>query len=219
MASAAVTRILVLGAVSLFQPVNGYQVLRELKSWSVEDWAEVRAGSIYSMLNSLCKQGLLVRHDLAEEDRAVAVYELSEAGREEFPDLVRRALDGAAGLNQVMFQVGWSFAPALPRSDVLTAMRRRLGSVAERRDALEVKITNDELPSHVRYGLGLDHRLAEAEHDWLAELVQLLEGGFLYFAGESGDPWQPPEDDAGWEMVDQAKRYRELIARQRQGES
>jgi hypothetical protein len=33
------TRMLLLGAVALFEPVNGYQIRRELLSWHVDRWA------------------------------------------------------------------------------------------------------------------------------------------------------------------------------------
>jgi hypothetical protein len=33
------TRLLVLGAVRIFQPAHGYLVRRELLSWGVENWA------------------------------------------------------------------------------------------------------------------------------------------------------------------------------------
>jgi hypothetical protein len=33
------TRLLLLGPVAIFEPVNGYQIRRELMSWGVESWA------------------------------------------------------------------------------------------------------------------------------------------------------------------------------------
>ena len=41
------TRMLLLGAVAMFEPVNGYQIRRELVSWQVDQWAHVNPGSIY----------------------------------------------------------------------------------------------------------------------------------------------------------------------------
>ena len=48
----SVTRLLVLGAVRIFQPAHGYLVRRELLSWRVEEWANVQPGSIYHALRS-----------------------------------------------------------------------------------------------------------------------------------------------------------------------
>ena len=53
------TRLLLLGAVRIFQPVHGYLLRRELLSWQVEDWAHVKPGSIYSGLRTLVGLGLL----------------------------------------------------------------------------------------------------------------------------------------------------------------
>ena len=53
------TRLLVLGAVRIFQPVHGYDVRRELLSWRVDKWANVAAGSIYNALKTLTKDKFL----------------------------------------------------------------------------------------------------------------------------------------------------------------
>jgi DNA-binding PadR family transcriptional regulator len=55
----AVTRLLVLGAVRIFQPTHGYFVRRELASWQVEEWAHLNPGSVYNALRGLTKEGLL----------------------------------------------------------------------------------------------------------------------------------------------------------------
>ena len=38
------TGMLLLGAVQLFEPVNGYQIRRELVSWRVDEWAHIKPG-------------------------------------------------------------------------------------------------------------------------------------------------------------------------------
>jgi DNA-binding PadR family transcriptional regulator len=53
------TRLLVLGAVRIFQPAHGYSIRRELLSWEVESWAALNPGSVYNMLRSLARDGLL----------------------------------------------------------------------------------------------------------------------------------------------------------------
>ena len=75
--------MLLLGAVALFEPVNGYQIRRELLSWQVDRWAKTNPGSIYHGLTSLTAAGHLVRHDLVDAGRDVAVYELTPSGRAE----------------------------------------------------------------------------------------------------------------------------------------
>ena len=53
------TRLLVLGAVRIFQPIHGYDVRRELLSWRVDKWANVAPGSIYNALKTLTKEKFL----------------------------------------------------------------------------------------------------------------------------------------------------------------
>lgn len=60
------TQMLLLGAVGLFGPVNGYQIRRELLSWQVDRWLNVQPGSIYHALTQLSRSGLLTRHDLRD---------------------------------------------------------------------------------------------------------------------------------------------------------
>ena len=65
--------MLLLGAVAMFEPVNGYQIRRELMSWQVDQWANINPGSIYHALTSLTEKGHLTRHDLVDNGRTVAV--------------------------------------------------------------------------------------------------------------------------------------------------
>src|SRR4029078_11461056 len=87
------TGMLLLGAVALFEPVNGYQIRRELLSWQVDRWAHTNPGSIYPGLTSLPAQGHLGWHDLVDGGREVAVYELTEVGRAELRRLMVEALE------------------------------------------------------------------------------------------------------------------------------
>ena len=64
--------LLVLGGVAMFQPVNGYQIRRELVSWQVDRWANIKPGSIYHGLGRLAEEGLLRRTDLVDAGREVA---------------------------------------------------------------------------------------------------------------------------------------------------
>jgi DNA-binding PadR family transcriptional regulator len=215
MSSATMTRMLVLGVVGIFEPANGYQIRRELLSWEVEQWADLKPGSVYSMLTTLTKQELLIRHDLPEGARSVAVYRLSEAGRAQFRELVADGLGESRSMDRTVFKTALSFSPFLPREDVLRGLRDRLGGVSGMRadllDKIELNATTQIIPPHVAHSLVLDVALIDAEIRWLRDFVTMLEAGSLTFAGEAGG-WAPPPDDSGWEMVDQSARYRQQIA-------
>ena len=89
------TRMLLLGAVAMFEPVNGYQIRRELVSWQVDRWANVNPGSIYHGLGTLTAEGFLARADLLDGTREVAVYEVTAAGPRPAPAIAAdRPRDG-----------------------------------------------------------------------------------------------------------------------------
>src|SRR3954452_16732179 len=87
----SVTRLLVLGAVRIFQPAHGYLVMRELQSWQVDEWANLKPGSIYNALRSLTKQGMLVE-EAGEKGGGKTVYRLTDDGETEFQRLIRDAI-------------------------------------------------------------------------------------------------------------------------------
>lgn len=212
MAGALTTRALVLGVVRLFEPINGYQVTRELMSWDVEAWAKLRPGSVYSMLTTLTKQGAITRHDLAEGQRSVAVYQVSGSGRVEFSELIRSLLDGSRGFDRTALDTGMAFAPYLKRAEVIEALTARIDRLDAVNASVHTKIAEAGLsvPPHVAHMLTLDRDLLRAERNWLADFRDRVEVGFLTFLGEV-EQWQPAPEDPGWEMVEQSRRYRDQI--------
>src|SRR5688572_3387026 len=126
--SAVTTRMLVLGAVQIFGPANGYQLRRELLSWEVERWAHLNPGSIYSMLTTLVKQGAIERHDLSIDDaRPVAVYTGTEAGAVEFERLVFDSIATVPDSGDVLpLRVAMNFGAALTRARFLEAAAERV---------------------------------------------------------------------------------------------
>src|ERR1700710_2666792 len=123
------TRLLLLGAVSIFEPVNGYQIRRELISWGVEEWANIRPGSIYNGLATLAQRGELVRHDLRDGSRDVAVYELSDQGRAEFKRLLERALTEVRLTSPLAFQTALSMLPLISRDDAKRLLKQRVDNL------------------------------------------------------------------------------------------
>lgn len=216
MASAVSTRILVLGVVCLFEPVNGYQVRRELQSWGVEDWSDLKPGSVYSMLSTLERQGLLTRYDLPDGSRSVAVYTTTGDGRRLFADLVRHGIDGTLGLDLLTLETALAFMPLLARRDATTALRGRRTRLEQSKSRVQRKyasgVRDSTIPPHVAHLLTLDEALRTSEIRWVDDLVQIVESGAMRFAGEAGAEWAPPAEDAGWEMVEQSKRYKEQIS-------
>lgn len=213
--AATETRLLVLGAVSLFGPANGYQIRRELVSWEIEDWANVNPGSIYSSLTTLTAQGHLERHDLADQERAVAVYTITASGRDELRRLYRVALESVEPLHPVAFHTALALLPLMPREVVVEHLRARLATLERAADEpaqrMDDMAAEGSAPPHLGLVADLWDRMREVERAWIQDTLARVEAGDLVFAGE--DPtWTPPADDPGWQMARDRRRYLSLLA-------
>jgi DNA-binding PadR family transcriptional regulator len=212
--SAKTTRTLVLGVAGMFEPANGYQLRRELLSWNVEQWANVNPGSIYSMLSTLARQGMLETHALPEGARTVTVYTITDDGRAELRRLIQEGTTTVDAMDPTLFRVALGFAPLIERHAFVAWLEQRAGIVSEGADGLiqaadSIKATK-YAPPHVGYNLELEGRLLRAEREWLDELIETVRGGGLYFLGEP-EQWIPPDGDEGWQMVNDIHRYREQL--------
>jgi DNA-binding PadR family transcriptional regulator len=206
--------MLLLGAVAIFEPVNGYQIRRELTSWQVDRWANMNPGSIYGGLSTLARQGHLLRHDLVDGGRDVSVYELTDSGRAELERLVVRAVETVEMYDRSEFMAAYSMLPS-----VLTAARARKSLVARRAqlEALlaefaEIKLRSAEVPPHVSRGVLLWYDVTVAEIGWVREVIDELKAG-RFAATDREWGWQPPPGDPGWQMSADRERYRAMLGR------
>ncbi len=213
--SAPATKLLVLGAVRLFEPVNGYQLRRELLSWGVDEWAHVHPGSIYNMLATLTKAGHVERHEVPDGARTVAVYTTTEDGRAELDRVFGLTLTTVDTLDPLPVHTALSMMSLFPRDVVLGHLRTRVEAVVTRLADLRARVAavlEGGSPPHVGRLLELQARVTEVELDWLRSTVAAVEAGALGFAGEPPG-WQPPADDPGWQMVTDRERYVEALRR------
>ncbi|MDT0202365.1 PadR family transcriptional regulator [Nocardioides sp. AE5] len=209
------TRMLLLGAVAMFEPINGYQIRRELVSWEVDKWAHLNPGSIYNGLATLTRQGHLVRHDLVDAGREVAVYEATTKGRAELFQLMIRALEEVDPYNRLAFHTAFGMLPLLDRKQVLhslevrrTALERTLDEFPSPRDA-----GPEYGPPHAFRGLMLWRDAVATELAWLKSTLRDIGSGALKFEQFEDWGWQPPADDPGWQMNIDREKYRALLGR------
>jgi DNA-binding PadR family transcriptional regulator len=213
--AATATRLLLLGAVRIFEPVNAYQIRRELISWQVDRWAHLNPGSIYGGLTTLARQGHLVRHELVDGGREVSVYELTDSGRAELERLVVTALETVELYDRSDFMAAFSMLPTvLPGARAKQCLVRRRASLEQIvSEFAAVKLRSDAVPPHVLRGALLWYDVTVAELDWLREVIEELASGKLAIASGSEFGWRPPDDDPGWQMSADRDRYRAMLDR------
>lgn len=187
MARASTTNLLVLGVVRMHGRAHGYQVRRELLSWSADTWANVRQGSIYNALRRLATDGLLAADETepGEAGPERTVYRLTPDGQTELDTMLRRTLlepDSGIALSATI-----PLFPFLRRGELIELLRhRRVARNANLRTTDHLTDSNDTMgkPSHVAELFRLWKVQIEAELRWIDELVERLEAGEYQLADD-----------------------------------
>ena len=189
------TRLLVLGAVRIFQPAHGYLVRRELLSWDVENWAAINPGSIYNMLRSLTRDGLLAEVDAVDtadtgKGPARVAYRLTADGETAFLGLLTSALWEISERDPYLLPAGLCFLTMLTRKQASEALEGREAAIELRVRSLEARgrmlVDQRRVPPHTveLMDLGVAHLTGELR--WVREARERIEGGYYRFAEEPG---------------------------------
>jgi DNA-binding PadR family transcriptional regulator len=181
----SVTRLMILGLVKWLQPVHGYDVRRELLSWSVDEWANIQPGSIYHALRKMTQEGLLeeVGTEQVGGRPARTTYRLTPVGDEEFEDLLRKYWwDYKQPIDS--FAAAFSFLPALPRREAVAALRNRAKLLAAVNNTFRGSLDSDRMrdfkPVHVGWMFELNIARIEAEIAWCERIASRIESGEPY---------------------------------------
>ncbi|MGY1745730.1 PadR family transcriptional regulator [Blastococcus sp. SYSU D00695] len=184
------TRLLLLGAVRIFQPVHGYLLRRELLSWHVEEWAHVQPGSIYSGLRTLVKHGLV--DELPGEPVS---YRLTPDGQVEYDRMLRAALRQPEPGDPSRLLGGLCFVTTLPRDEVREALRARDLVLQATISGLDSSVRGVETsrlsPASTVEMFHVTRAWVEGERAWVRDLCARIDAGHYRFAGEGPGPDLP----------------------------
>jgi DNA-binding PadR family transcriptional regulator len=184
------TRLLILGAVRIFQPVHGYLVRREHMSWQVDRWAHLNPGSVYNALRSLARDGYLeeVATGQGAAGAARTTYRLTPDGESELLRLVREAFWTVDAGSPEKLLAGLSFMWVLSREEVAAALEHRIAQIDASHRASELAVESifehPHKPDHVAEILRLVDARVHGERVWATEMIERVRGGEYVFAGE-----------------------------------
>jgi DNA-binding PadR family transcriptional regulator len=195
---------MILGLVKWLQPVHGYDVRRELMSWSVDEWANIQPGSIYHALRKLTEEGLLA--EVATEQvgarPARTTYRVTPAGDREFQELLRKYWwEYKEPFDP--FGAAFSYLPALPRREAAAAMRNRARLLEAKIEPTRALLAGEpersqHKPVHVSWMAELGVARTEAEIAWCNQVADRI---------EAGEGWHDSEVDA----AEFSRRWRAAI--------
>lgn len=196
------TRLLVLGVVRMHGRAHGYQVRRDLLTWSADRWANVAPGSIYHALKKMAQEKLLEEVS-TEVDGGEArgpdrtAYQLTPDGETEFLLLVSKSLAEADDSAPAAFRLSAAitFLPTLPRARAISLLGHRITYLRGQRSNAEAVLENGTewgQPEHVGelYRLWLAH--IDATLGWLENLVARLKAGEYVMADDPGTAFGEP---------------------------
>lgn len=198
------TRLLILGAVRIFQPVHGYFVRRELLSWHADEWGHLNPGSVYGALQRLTREGFLqeVGTEMHGGRPARTTYRLTADGETEFLVLLRQALWNLTPHHPANLLAAWSFTSALTREEVIGAFEHRIQQIEATTKAHEFTLEDlkrdPAKPPHVVDHIRLTIARLHGEAQWTQELLGRIQRGEFWFVGEPNQPWwalQPTRPD------------------------
>src|ERR1700742_893781 len=147
--------MMILGLVQWMQPVHGYDVRRELLSWSADKWANVQPGSIYHALRKLSEEELLreVTTEQVGARPARTTYEITDKGRAEFQTLLRSTWWNVATVAEP-FMAAFAFLPMLSREEAAAGLRNRALQLQAGAKQLEAALQadwSDQKPIYVSW--------------------------------------------------------------------
>ena len=182
-----VSNLLALAVLSYLtqRPMHPYELGRTLRDHGDERSIKFNHGSLYMVVQQLERAGFITEQETSREGQRPerTVYALTAAGRDELHDWLRELVEEPQH-EYPHFVAALSLIAALPPSEVLTLLRRRLTRLAEQRAEIRA-IIDDTLAQGVP-GLFL------IEEEYRLTLLDAESSFVERFIGQITDP------EAGW---------------------
>lgn len=205
MAKRKVSNPLALAVLGLLseRPMHPYEMSATLRERSKESSIKLNYGSLYSVVESLVRHGLIEVHETIREGRRPerTVYRVTEAGRSEFIEWLTELVEIPVK-EYTQFEAALSLLAGLPPEEVLRLLKHRLAKLriaAIGDDAVAAEFTRVGFPR--LFGIEGEYvqALRKAEIAFVEALVNdIADGSFehldLWRAAHTGDG-PPTEQD------------------------
>jgi DNA-binding PadR family transcriptional regulator len=165
------------------RPMHPYEINTTLRSRGKEQSIKLNYGSLYAVVESLQKHGLITTRETVRDGRRPerTVYEITQAGREEFEDWLAELLSTPVR-EYTSLEAGLSLMLGLAPDEVVRLLDQRC-------DALRVELRGLEAAGEVAAEMGLPeifaveshyrHAMLTAELGFVAELARRIRSADL----------------------------------------
>jgi DNA-binding PadR family transcriptional regulator len=191
------------------RPMHPYEMATTMRERGKEHSIKLNYGSLYTVVDSLAKHGLIEAVEARREGRRPerTVYRLTENGRVKL-DAWMSQLVAEPVKEYPQFEAALSLLPVLHPDKVLTLLQTRIGILEKEIDEVRVLLDHAHKAGLPRLFLieGEYHlALREAELGWVRKLASELEAGTL----EGQDGWRQFYETG--QMPDLAADFSQLI--------
>ena len=154
--------------------MHGYEIESVIRERGMRNWTEIGFSSIYRVLGSLEREGLVRSRTEPAPGKGPArkVYEALDSGRERYREECLAAL-GSSVPPCPLFMQGLAALPALGPEAAARALGRYRVSLAERLAEIEAKDAAD-LPFHAAALFSYSKTMILAEDGWVEALERKL---------------------------------------------
>ncbi|HVN12393.1 MAG TPA: PadR family transcriptional regulator [Kineosporiaceae bacterium] len=158
------------------RPMHPYEISTTLRSRGKEASIKLNYGSLYAVVESLQKHGLITARETTREGRRPerTVYEITEAGVNEFEDWLAELLSTPVR-DFTSLEAGLSLMPGLPPDEVARLLEERclkLRGELRAIDALAAEATEMAIPELFLIEGTYRRRMLESELEFVAALAK-----------------------------------------------
>ena len=163
--------------------MHPYQVAQTLRTRAKHESIRLNYGSLYSVVESLERRGLVKVRDSVRQGRRPerTTYEITEAGSREMVDWLSDLL-AVPQKEYLQFEAALSLLGNLPPDDVVELLGERLGTMEQQlalSTALRAAIQGPEIPRLFLIEHEYSEALLKAEIDFVKTLIADIESGSL----------------------------------------
>jgi len=163
------------------RPMHPYEISTTLRTRGKEQSIKLNYGSLYSVVESLQKHGLIAARGTTREGRRPerTVYEITAAGRDEFEDWLAELLSTPVR-DHSSLEAGLSLMPGLPPDEVARLLAERAGKLQMEIGALDAVFAysaEQKLPDLFLVESTFRRAMLSAELDFVSRLAADIRSG------------------------------------------
>jgi DNA-binding PadR family transcriptional regulator len=165
------------------RPMHPYEMAQTLRSRAKHESVRLNYGSLYGVVESLERQGLVRAVETFREGRRPprTVYEITDAGRTEMDDWLSELV--SVPIKEFpQYEAALSFLPGVPPDEAVTLLRRRCEAIEVRLDQMQASediATKRGLPRLFSIEGEYEMALLRTELEFTRSLIADIESGSL----------------------------------------